>query len=56
MEVLLIAQKLGIPMAEVAVNWHEVDGSKLEPLWSSIQMARDLIRIRLKYMLRLWRL
>jgi len=25
-EVLFIAQRLGIPIAEVAVNWEEVDG------------------------------
>lgn len=53
-ELLYVAQRLGVPIVEVAVNWQEIDGSKLDPLWSSIQMARDLVRIRAKYLLGLW--
>lgn len=55
-EVLFIAQYLGIPVAEVSVNWEEVDGSKLDPVSAAIQMARDIVRIRLQYAFRLWQL
>jgi dolichyl-phosphate beta-glucosyltransferase len=45
-----------IPMVEVPVNWTEIPGSKLSPLAASIQMAKDLLRIRLAYMLGIWKL
>eukprot|EP00051_Salpingoeca_urceolata_P029308 m.489547 g.489547 ORF g.489547 m.489547 type:complete len:319 (+) comp26846_c0_seq1:147-1103(+) len=54
-EALFVAQTLGIPLVEVAVNWQEIEGSKLDPLWSSVQMGRDLVRIRANYLLGLWR-
>lgn len=44
-ELLYMAEKLNIPVTEVAVNWQEIEGSKLTPLWSSIQMGRDLFMI-----------
>jgi len=53
-EVLRIAQSLGIPVAEAALNWHEVDGSKLD-LKGMITMARDLFRMRLMYFSGQWR-
>eukprot|EP00053_Salpingoeca_punica_P004867 m.51349 g.51349 ORF g.51349 m.51349 type:complete len:322 (+) comp12983_c0_seq1:37-1002(+) len=55
-EVLYIAQQLRVPIAEVQVNWHEVDGSKLDPMWSSLQMGRDLLRIRASYLFGIWKL
>ncbi|GAM16972.1 hypothetical protein SAMD00019534_001470 [Acytostelium subglobosum LB1] len=55
-ELLFIAQQLNIPIAEVAVNWTEIDGSKLDPFSSSIQMAKDILRIRLRYLFRIWSL
>ncbi|KAK9719258.1 dolichyl-phosphate beta-glucosyltransferase [Basidiobolus ranarum] len=54
-EVLLIAEYLGIPIAEVSVNWHEVDGSKISLIRDSIRMATDLLVIRLNYIFGLWR-
>ncbi|XP_055792835.1 dolichyl-phosphate beta-glucosyltransferase isoform X2 [Salvelinus fontinalis] len=33
-ELLYIAQCFKIPIAEVAVNWTEIEGSKLVPVWS----------------------
>jgi len=54
-ELLYRAQLLNIPVAEVAVNWREIPGSKLSPIASSIQMAKDLARIRLAYILRIWK-
>ncbi|XP_045572233.1 LOW QUALITY PROTEIN: dolichyl-phosphate beta-glucosyltransferase-like [Salmo salar] len=55
-ELLYIAQRFNIPIAEVAVNWTEVEGSKLVPVWSWLQMGRDLVFIRLHYITGAWRL
>lgn len=55
-ELLYIAQCLKIPVAEVAVNWTEIEGSKLVPFWSWLQMGRDLLFIRLRYITGAWKL
>ncbi|XP_038617544.1 dolichyl-phosphate beta-glucosyltransferase [Tachyglossus aculeatus] len=55
-ELLYIAQCLKIPIAEVAVNWTEIEGSKLVPFWSWLQMGKDLLFIRLRYMTGAWKL
>ncbi|XP_030056260.1 dolichyl-phosphate beta-glucosyltransferase [Microcaecilia unicolor] len=55
-ELLYIAQCLKIPIAEVAVNWTEIEGSKLVPFWSWLQMGRDLLFIRLRYLTGAWKL
>uniref|UniRef100_A0A7M4EBT3 dolichyl-phosphate beta-glucosyltransferase n=1 Tax=Crocodylus porosus TaxID=8502 RepID=A0A7M4EBT3_CROPO len=55
-ELLYIAQRLKIPIAEVAVNWTEIEGSKLVPFWSWLQMGRDLLFIRLRYLTGAWQL
>ncbi|XP_041864969.1 dolichyl-phosphate beta-glucosyltransferase [Melanotaenia boesemani] len=55
-ELLYIAQCFKIPIAEVAVNWTEIEGSKLVPFWSWLQMGRDLVFIRLRYITGAWRL
>ncbi|ORZ00675.1 nucleotide-diphospho-sugar transferase [Syncephalastrum racemosum] len=54
-ECLMIAQLQHIPIAEVQVNWHEIDGSKINLMMDSIQMARDLLLIRLNYIFGLWK-
>lgn len=53
-ELLYVAERLRIAIREVQVEWHEVDGSKLTPIAASLQMARDLVLIRLKHMLGIW--
>ena len=53
-ELLFIAQQLGMPIGEVAVNWKEVDGSKIVPFFSWMQMARDIFFIRMRYSFGLW--
>ncbi|XP_076876384.1 dolichyl-phosphate beta-glucosyltransferase [Brachyhypopomus gauderio] len=53
-ELLYIAQCLKIPIAEVAVNWTEIEGSKLVPFWSWLQMGKDLVFIRLRYITGAW--
>ncbi|KAK5858573.1 hypothetical protein PBY51_002704 [Eleginops maclovinus] len=55
-ELLYIAQCFKIPIAEVAVNWTEIEGSKLVPFWSWLQMGRDLFFIRLRYLTGAWKL
>jgi dolichyl-phosphate beta-glucosyltransferase len=54
-ELLFLARQYSIPMVEVSVNWHEVEGSKLALMESSFLMARDLVIIRLCYLTRLWK-
>ena len=46
---------LSVPIAEVAVNWKEIDGSKLDPATASVQMFKDIMLLWLRYKLRLWR-
>ena len=38
----------------VVVNWTEIPGSKLDVISATISMARDLVAIRLCYVLQLW--
>jgi dolichyl-phosphate beta-glucosyltransferase len=53
-ELLYVAQRLHIPISEVAVVWHEVDGSKVVPIWSWLQMGRDLVLIWFRYAIGIW--
>jgi dolichyl-phosphate beta-glucosyltransferase len=53
-EMLYIAQYLNIPIEEVAVNWEEIEGSKIVPVFSWLQMGRDILFIRLRYMFGFW--
>lgn len=53
-ELLYIAQQLGMPIKEVAVNWQEIEGSKMVPIWSWIEMGRDLLFIWARYTFRIW--
>ncbi|XP_073252652.1 dolichyl-phosphate beta-glucosyltransferase-like [Porites lutea] len=55
-ELLYIAQRLKIALAEVAINWTEIDGSKMIPFWSWLQMGKDLILISLRYVVGAWRI
>jgi len=60
-EIVIMAEKLGIPIREVGVEWKEVDGSKLAVgklglLIASIEMFRDMLCVRVMYTLGLWRL
>jgi dolichyl-phosphate beta-glucosyltransferase len=45
-EILLIANKLGLQVAEVPVNWNAQPGSKVNVLTDSFRMLRDIIRLR----------
>ncbi|XP_073997218.1 dolichyl-phosphate beta-glucosyltransferase wollknaeuel [Rhodnius prolixus] len=54
-ELLNLAEKFYIPLAEVAVNWTEIEGSKIVPVLSWIQMGKDLFLIWLRYKLGAWK-
>jgi dolichyl-phosphate beta-glucosyltransferase len=54
-ELLYIAEQLHIPIVEVGVAWNEVDGSKLTPVWSWIEMGRDLLLIWFRYASGIWK-
>ncbi|KAJ9106171.1 hypothetical protein QFC21_001314 [Naganishia friedmannii] len=45
-ELLLLAQILRLPIAEVSIRWHEVPGSKINVGWDGLGMARDLVVLR----------
>jgi dolichyl-phosphate beta-glucosyltransferase len=46
-EMLMLAEFAGIPVAEVAIGWREVVGSKLNVLYDSIGMAWGLAVLRI---------
>lgn len=45
-EMLMLAESAGIPVAEVPIGWQEVKGSKLNVLWDSLGMAWGLAVLR----------
>lgn len=57
----MIAEKLGVRLAEVGVVWHEIDGSKLDVdkltlALVSLGMLRDMVCVRACYLLGVWKL
>jgi len=55
-EMLKIAEMVGIPTGEVPVRWMEIEGSKLDPILAAIQMFRDIFLLWLKYTIGAWQL
>uniref|UniRef100_A0A146MBZ4 Dolichyl-phosphate beta-glucosyltransferase n=1 Tax=Lygus hesperus TaxID=30085 RepID=A0A146MBZ4_LYGHE len=55
-ELLYLAELFGIPLAEIPVNWTEIDGSKVVPVLSWIQMGRDVFLIWIKYLIGAWKI
>src|SRR5690242_74204 len=53
-EILLKAINLNIPIIEVKVNWHEVNGTKLNLIKDSLKMLKDLLLLRSLYFLGIW--
>ena len=53
-ELLFLAEKVGIEVLEVSVNWTEVDGSKIVPVFSWLQMGRDVLIISYMYVVGAW--
>jgi dolichyl-phosphate beta-glucosyltransferase len=54
-EVLMLAEAAGIPVAEVPVVWREVTGSKLNVIWDSLGMAWGLTVMRGAWELGIWK-
>ncbi|XP_055837621.1 dolichyl-phosphate beta-glucosyltransferase [Episyrphus balteatus] len=55
-ELLYLAEKLNIPIREIAVTWTEIEGSKLSPFWSWLQMGIDLFLIWFRYLCGAWKI
>lgn len=55
-DLLYLAQHFGIPCGEVAIQWQEIEGTKMVPVWSWLQMGRDILLIRLRYTMRVWKI
>ncbi|CAH8540574.1 unnamed protein product [Dicrocoelium dendriticum] len=55
-DLLYLARHFEMDILEVPVQWHEVPGSKLVPFFSWLQMAKDLLLIRLRYSLGAWKI
>ncbi|VDN53453.1 unnamed protein product [Dracunculus medinensis] len=53
-ELLYLAEHFHFPIREVAVQWHEVDGSKIIPIYSWLQMGRDVVLIWFRYFFGIW--
>lgn len=49
-ELLFLARKLGYSFAEVAVNWTNMPGSKVNLLKDSLKMLRDIVKMRIWYL------
>lgn len=59
-ELIYLCEQMGIPISEEAVAWHEVEGSKLivhklDVIFTSIRMARDMLCMRVAYAIGLWK-
>ena len=59
-ELIHLAQIHGIPLSEVAVRWTEIEGSKLirnkvDLVRAAVFMARDILCVRLSYLLGIWK-
>ncbi|EUC56006.1 dolichyl-phosphate beta-glucosyltransferase [Rhizoctonia solani AG-3 Rhs1AP] len=54
-ELLVVALMCGMRTDEVAVGWHEVAGSKINIIWDSLEMLRDLLVLRANYVTGRWK-
>ena len=60
-ELIYIAESLDVPIREVDVSWTEVEGSKLiknkwDIVTTSLYMARDMLCVRLSYLMGIWKM
>ena len=51
---MLLCGAKRIPVAEIPVDWEEIDGSHLNVVDATVTMARDMVLIKLLYTLKLW--
>jgi len=54
-ELLLLAQRLHIPVVEVPIEWHEIEGSKMSLVRDSINMGKDVLVLRANYTIGRWK-
>ena len=47
LEILYVARKLGLKVADVDVDWHHKEGTKVNPIKDSWEGLRDLLKVRL---------
>ncbi|KAG9510517.1 Dolichyl-phosphate beta-glucosyltransferase, partial [Fragariocoptes setiger] len=55
-ELLYIAERLGFTIGEIPITWHEIEGSKIVPVFSWLKMGRDVVMIALSYFLGLYQI
>ncbi|KAL3068102.1 hypothetical protein niasHT_038092 [Heterodera trifolii] len=55
-ELIYLAEHLQYSIAEVAVEWTEIEGSKVTPVFSWIQMGVDIPLIWFRYTFNIWNL
>lgn len=53
-ELLYLCEALGIQINELSVSWTEIDGSKVVPVFSWLQMGRDVLSIAFMYTIGAW--
>ena len=53
-EMILLCLRNNIYVEEVPVNWHEVDGTKMNLALDSVTMLLQLLLIRVNYWLEVW--
>ena len=53
MEILLLAQTMGLRIEELPVCWHAVEGSKVRALRDPMAMAVDVARVHYRHKRRL---
>lgn len=55
-ELIYLAEMQHFSLAEVAVEWTEIDGSKVTPIFSWLQMGRDILLIWYRYSFGIWKI
>lgn len=48
-ELLFLAEKVGCTLGEIAINWTEIEGSKIVPVFSWIRMGWDVVCLAFFY-------
>lgn len=53
-ELLYLCERLDVSIKEIAVMWTEIEGSKIVPVFSWLQMGKDVFFIFLMYIIGAW--
>ena len=54
-ELFVLSNILKVEIDDVAVEWRDIEGSKLNVVDASINMFRDLLVIRFLYLIGVWK-